>query len=60
MPGYRPVLGAAEWTECDECRVPVLRTSQAGHDEHHDRLASAEAHAAAHVLVAVLEEAKAS
>lgn len=60
MPGYRPVLGAAEWTECDECRVPVLRTSQPGHDAYHDRLTSPEAHMQAHALVAVLEQAKAS
>ena len=59
MPGYRPVPAAAEWTECD-CGAVVRRAAQARHDAHHDRLESAQAHAEAHVLVAVLEQAQAS
>ena len=59
MPGYRPVPAAAEWTECD-CGAVVRRAAQARHDRWHDGLVSVEAHAEAHVLVAVLEQAQAS
>ena len=58
MPGYRPVPAAAEWTECD-CGAVVRRAAQGRHDAHHDALVSAQAHAEAHELVAVLEQAQA-